>query len=49
MMMKESKVTMMNSSRRARGRKSVVKVVFPAAIGIKRTVPVARMAKATVW
>ena len=49
MMMKESKDTMMTSSRRAQGRKLAVRAVCPVAIGIKRTVPVARMAKATVW
>ena len=49
MMMKESKDTMMTSSRRARGRKLAVRAVCLVAIGIKRTAPVARMAKATAW
>ena len=49
MMMKESKDTMMTSSRRARGRKLVVRAVCLVAIGIKRTALVARMAKATAW
>lgn len=50
MMMKESKDTMMTSSRRARGRKLAVRAVcLGVAIGIKRTAPVARMAKATAW
>ena len=49
MMMKESKDTMMTSSRRARGRKLAVRAVCLVAIGIKRTAPVARMVKATAW
>ena len=49
MMMKESKDTMMTSSRRARGRKLAARAVCPVEIGIKRTVPVARMDKATAW
>ena len=49
MMMKESKDTMMTSSRRARGRKLAVRAVCLVEIGIKRTAPVARMVKATAW
>ena len=43
MMMKESKNTMMTSSRRARGRKLAVRVVCRVAIETKRTVPAVRM------
>ena len=44
-MLKESKDTMMTSLRRARGLKLAVKVAYPAATGIKKMVPVEKMAK----